>query len=125
MNATKTNIPSERLYRVRLLGTGAAVPTKQVGPGVTVTRTGAGVLRFSFNENPGTFVGVAGHCFGAATPGDMAGHTLLRDTYVAPTSSADGYVELTVADAADAADDLEADEYLDVTFAFSENSEVA
>jgi hypothetical protein len=61
----KTNIAEERLIRVRILGTGAANPTKEIGQGVTVTRTSEGLYRFSFNENPGTFVGIGGYIFGA------------------------------------------------------------
>lgn len=121
---TKTNVAGERLYQVRILGTGAANPTKEIGQGVTVTRTSEGLYRFSFNENPGTFVGIRGYCFGDTTPGDVKGHTLTRDTYVAPSGSTDGYIECNVWDSGFATDDLDATEYLDVTFAFSDSSAV-
>lgn len=124
MNYSKSlsNIAEERLVRVGITGTGAADPTRRAGPGVTVSRTSEGVLKFSFNENPGTFVGVAGFAFRADTPSDVAGYTIAGDTYVAPSGSTDGYIELTVVNASDAADDLEALEYLDVTFVFAAQS---
>lgn len=77
----KTAIAEERLYPCRILGTGAAAPTKQAGPGVTVTRTSAGLYKVLFASNPGTFLGVRGHGFGAATPGDVVDLRLVRDTY--------------------------------------------
>jgi len=121
---TKTNVAEERLYRCRILGTGAANPTKQVGSGITVTRTAEGVYKFAFVGKPGTFLGIAGHAFGAATPSDVKGHSISRDTYTEPASGAAGYVEVSVWDASNAADDLDANEYLDICFAFAEQSEV-
>lgn len=120
----KSNVADERIIQVRILGTGAAAPTKEIGQGVTVTRTSEGLYKFSFNENPGTFVGIRGHIFGAATPGNIKGHTLTRDTYVAPSGSTDGYIECNVWDSTFTTDDLDATEYLDVTFVFSTSSAV-
>ncbi len=124
MNDTKTNIPEERIYRVRILGTGAADPTKELGNGVTVTRTAEGVYKFSFDANPGAFVQVGGYIFGDTTPGDVKGHTLTRDTYTSPSGSTDGYVEVSVWDSTFAADDLDATEYLDISFVFAWSSVV-
>lgn len=119
---SKSNIAEERLIRVGITGTGAADPTRRAGPGVTVTRTAEGVLKFAFAENPGTFVGVAGHAFRAATPSGVAGYTIAGDTYTAPSGSTDGYIEVSVYNASDALDDLEANQYLDITFAFAAQS---
>lgn len=77
----KTNIPEERLYPCRILGTGAANPTKQAGPGVTVTRTGAGAYRFTFAKDPGTFVGLRGCDFGALTQSSVVGLNLVRSVW--------------------------------------------
>jgi hypothetical protein len=122
MNNSKTNMAEERLYPCRILGTGAADPTKEAGPGLTVTRSAEGVLKVAFAQNPGTFVGIRGYAFGAATPSAVKGHTMTRDTYTAPASGVGGYIEISVWDSTFAADDLEATEYLDVTFAFAEQS---
>lgn len=48
--------PELVMYPIRLLGTGAADPTKQYGPGVSVTRLGLGNYRVTFKSNPGTYV---------------------------------------------------------------------
>lgn len=42
---------------VRILGTGAFAPTKEIGKGITVTRLGVGNYRLTWAENPGNFVG--------------------------------------------------------------------
>lgn len=81
MNPTKTSIPEERLYPVRLLGNGTAAPTVEIGPGITVTRTSAGRYKLAFAKNPGTLVGLRGHAFGAAAPSAAVDLKLVRDTY--------------------------------------------
>lgn len=116
---SQSSVPGERLYVLRLLGTGAADPTVEIGQGVTVTRTATGVYRVTFNEGPGTFVGIRGYTFGAATPADVKGQTLTRGTLVAATATADAYLELSVWSSTFAADNLQTTEYLDVTIAFS------
>lgn len=116
---SKTNISEERLIRVGLTGASTSDPTRRAGPGVTVTRTGAGVLKFAFADNPGTFVGIAGHAFRADTPSGVKGYTISGDTYIAPASGASGYIEVSLWDASNAAVDLTSVQYLDVTFAFA------
>ncbi len=120
---SKSGIHEERLYRVRLLGTGAAAPTVEVGAreGITATRTAAGVIKLTFAESPVTFIGCA-YMFGAATPADVKGHTCTRDT---PATSAAGVVsmEFSIWDSTFAADDLQATEYLDLTLAFAATDE--
>jgi hypothetical protein len=118
-NPSKSSVLEERVYRLRLLGTGAADPTVEVGVGMTVTQTGVGVIKVAFNEAPGHFVNFH-YGLGAATPSDVKGHTVTRDTYTAPTSSADGFIEFSVWNASEAADELQATEYLDLTIAFAE-----
>ena len=121
---TKTNVADERIYRCRLLGVNGADPTKEFGPGLTVTRTSEGVYKFSFNDNPGTFIGIGGWCVGDTTPGDVKAYVLTRDTFVAPSGDTDAYIEVTLWDSGSAADIIDT-EYLDISFVFSENSEVA
>ena len=120
---TKTNIPDERVYRCRLLGVNGADPTKEVGPGVLATRTSEGIYKFSFVENPGTFVGVGGYMFGDTTPGDVKLKVATRDTYTAPSGTTDAYVEVHVFESG-TLDDIETTEYLDISFVFSENATV-
>lgn len=72
--------PETYVSFVRLLGTGAAAPTKQRGAGITVTRTSAGLIKLTWGHDPGTFVGLA-HAFRAATPGDVVDLKLVGDTY--------------------------------------------
>ena len=118
---TKTNVPSERIYRVRLLGSNGADPTKEFGPGVTVTRTSEGIYKFSFNDNPGEFIGIGGWVFGDTTPGDVKAKYLTRDTYTAPSGSTAGYIECHVFESG-TLDDIEDTEYLDISFVFAAQS---
>lgn len=118
---SKTSVDDERLYVFRLLGTGAADPTVEVGPsGATVTRQGVGVHRITMPAGSGTFIGIRGYMLGAATPGDVKGHTVTRDTYTAPTATARGFLDIAIWSATFAADELNATEYLDLTIAMQE-----
>jgi len=116
----KTNIPQKRVLECQIEGTGAATPTKKYGPGVTVTRTSAGLYRFSFSYVPGRFLGCS-YCFGAAAPSAVANHDAQHDDLVAASGSTEAYVEVLVEDGA-AADDLEDEEYLKVDFHFSDSN---
>lgn len=100
---------------IRLLGTGASDCTKEIGAGVTVARTGAGAHTITWADDPGVFLGWSAS-FGAATPGDMAGHTAIRDTYASKA------LPFVVYDSSFAADDLEADEYIDIVVWFRRTS---
>jgi len=53
----RTTLQESTEYVIRLLGTGAANPTKQEGEGVVVTRTGTGAYLIQWAENPFQFVG--------------------------------------------------------------------
>lgn len=114
--AIKSTQPEVVATIVRLQGAGAADPTKEEGVGITATRTGTGVYRLTWTENPGRFLGAC-FTFGAATPADIAGHTAARDTW----DSANFRLDFTVFNNADAgtgaapaATDLATDEYVDV-----------
>ncbi len=111
----KSSVPEERLYAIRILGVNDANPTEEVGAGVAITRTGEGVYRVTFAENPGTFIGIRGYCFGSATMSDTKGYTLTRDTY-----DTTGFtLDLSVWNSSFAAADITANQYLDVTIAFA------
>jgi hypothetical protein len=118
----RTSVPEERAIRVRLLGTGAAAPTVEVGPGITAARTATGVGKLTFSENPGTFVGCS-YMLGATTPGDVKGHTVTRDT---PETSSAGVVslEFSIWNSSFAADNLQATEYLDLAIVYAATSEI-
>jgi len=109
----RAGAPDVVAHVIRLLGTGAANFTKQVGEGVTVVRSGTGAHTITWADNPGTYLGWS-PAFGAATPADLAGHTAVREVYVAATKS----MAFTIYNASFAAHDLEADEYIDLTIIF-------
>lgn len=110
----KTAIPDERKYRVRIEGANGANPTQDLGAGVTVTRTGEGAYLITWAKNPGTFMGWAPG-FGAATPADLAGYTVVRDEY----SSTAYTLAFVVYDSTFAEADLIADQWLDLAIEFS------
>lgn len=111
----RTNQPEARDYLIRILGANGADPTEQLGPDVAITRTGEGAYRITWAQEPGIFVGVAGYCFGAATPADLKGYTVVRDTY----DSTNKRLDLVVYDSSFAAADIIADQYLDLTVRFT------
>ncbi len=117
-----SNLTDDRRYLAGITGTGAADPTKRFGDGITVTRTASGVYKFAFASHPGYFKGADVKALRADTPANVKGHTVVAGAFTAATSSASAYIELSLFNASDAADDLQALEYLEVEFAFSEKS---
>lgn len=115
-----STIPEERKYRIRLLGVNGADPTKELGRGVTVTRTGEGAYRITFSGVPGTFIGWSCN-FGAATPADLKGYTAVRDTWDATNKRLD----FVVYDSTFTAADLIANQYADIEVVFSTTPEAA
>jgi hypothetical protein len=57
--------------------------------------------------------------FGAATPGDLAGYTAVRDTYASQV------LDFVVYNSSFAAADLIADQYADIVVEFADTSEIA
>lgn len=106
------------LHTVRLLGVNDADPTKEVGPGITVSRTAEGVYKVLWNYNPGTFVTIVGYCFGDTTPADVKGYTMTRDTVDTTTPTAP-FIAVSTWDSSFAAADIVATGYLDITFLFA------
>ena len=99
------------------VGTGADELTVSYGVGVTSVRQSAGVHRLSFAEHPGTFVGYS-WALQAASPDNVAGHTVVLDTWVDPSGSTLGYFDVHVFNASDSAHDLVATELVSLTFRF-------
>lgn len=118
-NPTRTNVPNERLVRVGITGNSTGTPTERVGGGVVVTRTAAGVFKYTFADNLGTFVGLAGAVLSAVTMSGVKGYSISGGAYTAPTGSTAGYIEVSVWDASNNAVDLTNVQYLDVTFVFA------
>lgn len=118
---SRTSVNNERVHQFRLLGTGAADPTIELAPsGATVTRQATGVFRITMPSGSGTFVGVRGYMLGAATPGDVKGQTVTRDTYTAPTATALGFLDIALWSSTFAADDLQTTEYLDIAIVMTQ-----
>jgi len=117
---SRTNLGGTYAIPVRVLGTGAAVVTKVFGQGVTITRDSAGLHTYTFSDPPGNFVGFTAG-FQATTPVNMLNHELVLEPFVAHTASADAYIKGTVYDGS-AIDDLEALEWMNVTFFFRRES---
>lgn len=107
----RSTTPEVEEHLIRIQGAGAADPVNETARGVTVTHVATGQYRITWAEDPGAYVG-ATYGLEAATPGDAAGHTLIFDTY------ASNVLDFIVYDAADAADDLEANEYATLRVAF-------
>ena len=96
---------------------GSSTITKEIGPGVALTRTGAGAYLLTWDENPGVFMGVLA-TLAAATPGNLAGHTVIFDTYDATTRT----LPFVVYNASFAAHDLAANEYVHIEAKFARTS---
>lgn len=65
--------PAVITHDVRLLGTGAAVPTAVLASGITVTRDGVGIYTLTWSANPGVWMGSTGSGFQATTSADVKG----------------------------------------------------
>jgi hypothetical protein len=108
---SRTSEPDLSKIWVRMVGTGATAPTKVYGRGVTIARTGVGVYTLTFATSPGTY---AGYTWGidATTAANIKNH----DVVLTATSST--VLTLTFWDAAAAAHDLVATEFINLELAF-------
>jgi|SRR3990167_911670 len=97
-------------------GTGAADPTLTEGAGVkSVTRAPTGIYTFSFLDKHVKLIGWH-FDFGAATPADVKGFSAAADDL--DTTGDNDTLAVSVFDAADAAADLAAAQYMTFTFVF-------
>lgn len=117
-----STMPEERVIRAGFTGTGANAPTIRAGNAFSVTRSGVGVWRVSFLENPGKFVGLDGFVFRATTMSAVKGYSLSCSDYTAPASGVKGYIDVSLWDSANAAVDLAASQWLDLVFVFTGQS---
>ena len=74
------NLPELGVHVITMEGTGAAVPTKLYGPGITLARTSEGLYTATWDENPGTFIACV-PSLGADSPAAMAGFSVNHDTF--------------------------------------------
>lgn len=114
---TRSNVAELKEYHLRLLGTGAADPTKELGLGMTVARTAVGVFRITWLSGPGAFVNFA-WALGGATMSDVKGFTVTRDTF--DTTSGVYTLDVSLWNASFAAAELAANTYMDLTIRFTE-----
>lgn len=107
----KVSEPELVEIKVRMVGTGAAAPTKVYGRGVTIARSGVGVYTLTFAASPGTY---CGYTWGidASTPGNVKNH----DVVLTATSST--VITVNFYDAAAAAHDLAASEWINLWLDF-------
>lgn len=116
----KAATPERVKYDCRILGTGAADPTREIGAdaGIVVTRNGgAGLLRFQFDHNPGKYLG-QNFSLIATAPAALLGFTLVFGDW----DAANLRIDATLGNAANAAADLAAAQRISVEFLFSRTS---
>ena len=115
-----TTEPEGVLMPINLQGTGAAVPTRLKGRNnYSLTRTSAGVIKVSFNDDPGpTFMGIAGFAFGDPTATNVLGWSVATGAYTAPNKAVPASLTFTIGNAANAAADLAATSTLTLLLAF-------
>jgi hypothetical protein len=112
--------PDGYVMPINLQGTGAAAPTRLKGRNnYTVTRTSAGVLKFSFNDDPGpTFLGLAGFAFGNPTASIVLGWSVVAGAYTAPANATPASLVVTLGNSSFAAADLATTSTLTLLLAF-------
>lgn len=109
------------LVPVRLLGTGADDPTKEVGPGLTATWVSTGKYRLTTKDYVGKLLGVLSG-FGQAAPAASGGKLITwdHDSYTASSKAVDVFVEDAGTEAvAPALADLESTDKLFAVLVFS------
>lgn len=107
----RTSEPELFAVRVRMVGTGASVPTEILGNGVALSYQAIGQYRLTFADNPFTFAGTSDVSRQATTPGDVKGMDFVFGAWNAATDTASAYIDLYVYDGG-AAHDLAASEWL-------------
>lgn len=116
MSNQQVSEPGSRTVRISMVGTGAAAPTKVYGQGVTITRTGVGVYKCTLAEPPGKYAMISGFTLQATTPGNVKNHSVIFGAYNSTTKS----IDVTFWDAAAAAHDLAALEWISFDLEFKD-----
>jgi hypothetical protein len=104
-----------RTVKVRLLGTGAAVPTKVYGQGLAVARSGVGVYTLTFTEGQGMYAGCTPG-FDATTASGLAGFTVVC------TATSATVITVSLFNSANAAADLAAAQWINLALDFKQTS---
>ena len=107
----RTTEADMKYVEVRLLGTGAAIPTKVLGKGITVARTGVGVYTLTFAKSPGNWCGALVG-LDATTGSDIKNHSVIV------TATSTTVVTVTFWDASAAAHDLAALEWINLVLRY-------
>ena len=99
-----------------IVGNGTGQPTKSgsTGPGITLNRTGVGIIEVIWANHPGTFLGVKGANFSATTASGVKGFTVVPGDYDATNQK----VTINITNAAETLVDLSSTQKLCMTFAF-------
>lgn len=112
----KATEPEAVAHLIRLTGTGASAPTVTMGgKHVSIARSGAGVYTLTWRDKPGVFVAATAG-IQAVTPGDIKNHSVVLDTYDSSAKTMD----VTFWDAAAAAHDLAANEFINIVVWFKD-----
>lgn len=118
LNASYERSPTPEAvdYDCRVVGTGAADPTLQIGAdgGFTVTRTGAGVYRFQLDHNPGKYIR-SDPTVTASTPSAVKNYSAVPGDYDATNFR----IDISVFNAAGTATDLAALQFLHLELRFA------
>lgn len=118
-NPQHTTEPEAYDLPVRMLGTGAAAPTNEVGRGVAITRIALGQYRLTFQDPPGRYIGPKGYAFQGTVPANLKGCTITLGDFVAATSAAKASIDVFVWSSAFAARELAATERLHLPLQFA------
>jgi hypothetical protein len=110
----KSSEPEEVDTFIKFTGAGAAPVVKVAGKGVTITRTGVGLVSLIFDEFAGVYLGVKGFCFEATVAAGVKGYTVVPGVYNTATRT----LAINMTSAAEALVDLAALQQLSLTLAF-------
>lgn len=100
-------------HLVRFVG-GAAAVTKVEGVGVAVSYVSTGIVRLTWADNPGRFMGFT-YGLQATTPADVKGHTVTAAVFNTSTF----VLDLHITNASEALHDLAALEWCNARIAFA------
>jgi len=103
---------------IRFTGNGTGAVTKNFGRGVTVTRTGVGILTIVWDEFPGVFIGIMGWSFSATTASGVKGWTVVPGDYVTSTRT----LTINMTNGSDTLADLSSTQQLTMMISFKRTS---
>lgn len=106
--------PKAVTHFVRMLGTGAAQPTKVEGASVNLNRTGVGVIEVLWPDFPGSYMGCRGHCFEATAQAALKGYSVVIGAFDTTLLK----VTINITDSTNTLVDLAAAQNLSLTFGF-------